>query len=203
MSQPIAALPRVLERFNLPAQRWQPEPLSAAACAGLCEQWAGVWVEKPMGLRESSVGGRLVAAFNHYLDTHNLGIVSGPDCPFAFHPDWTFLPDVALVPWERCAPEGMPTDPICPALPTLVAEVLSDSNPAAEMQHKRNVYFAAGVQLVWEIDVQLRTVAIYTQPTRLERTLTRTQTLDGGSVLPGFVLALVDLFRTLDRRPQG
>ena len=56
------------------------------------------------------------------------------------------------------------------------------------MRQKRRDYFAAGVQLVWEVDPEARTVSVYTDvegPT----VLTQDDTLDGGSVLPGFTLA--------------
>ena len=74
----------------------------------------------------------------------------------------------------------------------------SDSRPG-EMAVKRQDYFAAGVELVWEIDPDARTVVVYSSPTQ-STTLTAADTLDGGAVLPGFTLPLQQLFAELDRQ---
>jgi len=54
-------------------------------------------------------------------------------------------------------------------------------------------YFEAGVRLVWMVDPRKRTVRAYTAPD--QSVLIKTgQSLDGGAVLPGFVLRLDELF---------
>ena len=55
---------------------------------------------------------------------------------------------------------------------------------------------AANVELVWEIDPDAHTVAVFTVRGGCS---SNCGTLDGGSVLPGFRLALHDLFAELDR----
>jgi len=60
-------------------------------------------------------------------------------------------------------------------------------------------YFAAGVELYWEVDPVKRTVAVYTSLTDVV-TLGIDDTLDGGDVLPGFELPLKDLFAEYDRK---
>jgi Uma2 family endonuclease len=82
--------------------------------------------------------------------------------------------------------------------PNLAVEVLSRSNTPGEMTAKRQEYFAAGVQLVWEINPETRRVVVYRSPTDAT-TLTATDNLDGGTVLPGFALPLHQLFAELDR----
>jgi Uma2 family endonuclease len=66
------------------------------------------------------------------------------------------------------------------------------------MAIKRQDYFAAGVELVWEVNPRSRTVAVYTAPAQFT-TLTVADTLDGGTVLPGFTLPVRELFDELDR----
>lgn len=83
--------------------------------------------------------------------------------------------------------------------PDLAAEVLSKSNTPKEMSIKREEYFKAGVEVVWEIDPKKRTIDVYTEPTN-PVTLGIDDTLDGGSVLPGFKLPLTDFFAELDRQ---
>ena len=73
-----------------------------------------------------------------------------------------------------------------------------DDCTRGEMRVKRQDYFTAGVELYWEIDPTARIVAAYTSITDVA-TLTIADTLDGGSVLPGFTLLLQDLFAELDR----
>jgi Uma2 family endonuclease len=67
------------------------------------------------------------------------------------------------------------------------------------MAAKRHDYFAAGVELVWEIDPDARTAVVYTAPAH-GTTLTAADTLEGGTVLPGFDLPLATLFAELDRQ---
>jgi Uma2 family endonuclease len=77
--------------------------------------------------------------------------------------------------------------------------VLSQGNTDEEMKRKRDEYFAAGVRLVWLVDPEARTVTVYIAPDQ-SKLLMQEQTLDGGDVLPGFALALKDLFAELDRQ---
>ena len=77
-------------------------------------------------------------------------------------------------------------------------EVLSQSNTPGEMAAKRRDYFGAGVELVWEIDPDDRSVVVYTSVSAAT-TLGAGDVLDGGTVLPGFTLAVADLFAELDR----
>ena len=66
------------------------------------------------------------------------------------------------------------------------------------MARKRQEYFAAGVQLVWLVDPEARTVEVFTAPEQ-SAVLHAEQTLEGGAVLPGFALPLQELFAELDR----
>jgi Uma2 family endonuclease len=96
----------------------------------------------------------------------------------------------------------VPAEPIPLVAPDLAVEVLSRSNTPREMARKRREYCEAGTRLVWEVDPAARTVTVFTSPERFT-VLDATQTLDGGSVLPGFTLALADLFAELDRTAKG
>jgi Uma2 family endonuclease len=76
--------------------------------------------------------------------------------------------------------------------------VLSASNTPREMRRKLGEYFDAGVRLVWMVDPETQTVAVHTAANDF-KLFERSETIDGGSVLPGFVLPLEDLFSELDR----
>ena len=72
-------------------------------------------------------------------------------------------------------------------------EVLSPSNTEKEMERKRKEYFFGGTRLVWIVDESKRTVEVWTSPDDCV-TLTEGDTLDGGDLLPGFRVALKDIF---------
>lgn len=164
----------------------------------LCELVDGVLLEKVMGLIESALAGLLIEVLRAFVVPRNLGIVTGADGTIELISGLVRIPDVAFISWDRLPGRRYPTAPIPQLAPNLAVEVLSRSNTPGEMAVKRQDYFTAGVELVWEIDPDARTVAVYTSVTDVT-TLTETDTLDGGSVLPGFTLPLRDLFAELDR----
>jgi Uma2 family endonuclease len=163
-----------------------------------CELIDGTLVEKVMGFLESGLGMFLGRKLADFVDTHNLGIATGMDGTFELMPHLVRIPDVAFTSWDRLPGGRYPTAPIPAIAPNLAVEVLSHSNTPREMALKRRDYFAAGVELVWEVDPTDRTVAVYTSATAM-RTLTIADTLDGGTVLPGFTIAVGEVFAQLDR----
>ena len=82
-------------------------------------------------------------------------------------------------------------------VPDFVVEVLSISNTRGEMARKRREYFQAGVRLVWMVDPQSRTVAVYTDPESVS-IATEEDIIDGRDVLPGWKVDLGRLFAKLD-----
>ena len=75
----------------------------------------------------------------------------------------------------------------------MAVEVLSKSNTKPEMAKKLGEYFGVGVKLVWMVDPRKRTVRIHTA-VHQSVLFKEGETLDGGAVLPGFVLRLDELF---------
>ena len=165
---------------------------------GICELVDRVLVEKGMGYTESGLALFLGGLLNLFVIPRNLGIVSGADGMMRLFPGLVRVPDLGFASWERIPGRRRPDTPIAGFAPDLVVEVLSPSNTKAEMARKRAEYFAAGVRLVWEVDPRKRIVSVFTAPER-PTVLDALMTLDGGDVLPGFVLPLADLFAELDR----
>jgi Uma2 family endonuclease len=157
----------------------------------------GILVEKGMGYRESLLAGFLIAALRAFVRPRNLGLVSGPDGFVRLFPGLVRAPDVAYASWDRFPDGKVPDRPVPTLAPDLVAEILSESNTAKEMGRKRGEYFSQGVSVVWEIDPETRTVMVY-EPDGTATTLTESDRLDGGDVLPGFSLELRELFAELD-----
>ncbi len=164
-----------------------------AATGRICELVDGILVEKAVGYYESCVAAELIYFIRRYLESNNLGMVLGEAGTLEILADLVRAADVSFIRWERF-PEGkLPEEPIPELVPDLAVEVLSKSNTPAEMKRKRGEYFDAGVQLVWLIDPKTRTANVYTAPEN-PTFIDRDGVLDGGDVLPGFMLALAELF---------
>jgi Uma2 family endonuclease len=136
-----------------------------------------------------------------FVKSRNLGLVTGADGMMRLVPGLVRIPDVAFISWERLPHRRMPTEPIPDVVPDLAVEVLSAANTPGEMARKRQDYFAAGVRRVWQVDPNARAVEVFTAPDQ-SIVLHEAELLEGGTVLPGFTLPLVELFGELDRQGE-
>jgi Uma2 family endonuclease len=194
------------ERVRLrppPGTATEQDVLEVHARTGrLCELVDGVLVEKGMGFRESLLACVLITLLSNFVRPRNLGLVTGESGMMRLAAGLVRIPDVAFISWERLPDRRVPSEPIPGLAPDIAIEVLSQSNTRREMARKRQEYFAAGVWLVWQVDPVTRTVEVYTTPEQYTL-LHETDTLEGGAALPGFVLALREVFAELDRQGQG
>jgi Uma2 family endonuclease len=126
---------------------------------------------------------------------HQLGVVYSAETGFvlARDPDLVRASDVAFVRAERLTSD-LDEDKFVPFPPDLAVEVVSPSDRARDVHDKVMDYLDAGVRLVWLIHLRRRTVTVYTSD-RTARILREGDELDGGDVLPGFRLAVADIFR--------
>jgi Uma2 family endonuclease len=164
----------------------------------LCELVDGVLVEKAMGFRESLLAAALIVTLGNFVRPRNLGLVTAPDGMIRLAAGLIRIPDVAFISWDHLPNRRVPTAPIPALAPDLAIEVLSAGNTAREMARKCREYFAAGVRLVWLVEPETRSVAVYTTPEH-STVLREEDTLEGGAVLPGFALSVRELFAELDR----
>jgi Uma2 family endonuclease len=155
-------------------------------------------VEKGMGYRESLLATFLIPHIQNFVRPPNLGLVTGESGMLRLFAGLVRIPDVAYVSWARIPGGRVPTTPIPQLAPDLAVEVLSPSNTIREMERKRREYFESGVRLVWIVDPDARTVAVYTEPEN-PKIFTEADDLLGGEVLAGFAIPLRDLFAELDR----
>ncbi len=179
-----------------------PEPIAIAASAAndadgesLYEVVDGQVVEKPP-MATNSV--HLCGVFHEWIAPfarqHQLGraefemmYLLNPATGLKRRPDTSF---VSYARWPKATP--LPEDEGWNVIPDLVV-VVSPSNLANEMKRKIAEYFTAGVRLVWVAYPNIGLMESYDSPSSV-RILDRSGTLDGGIVLPGFRLALTDLF---------
>lgn len=103
-------------------------------------------------------------------------------------------PDLAFISYDRW-PKGRraPNRVAWPILPDLAIEVVSISDKAWDVLDKIREYFEGGVREVWLVFPKQELVHIYRAFDRIE-VVTRDGVIDGGAVIPGFRLPLVDLF---------
>jgi len=198
--QSPVTIAELIEQLGVSANRirYQPPPGTAteddviALCDQniYCELINGVLVEKAVGQHESRMAAWLIYYLLDYIEHgHDLGIVHGSDSPHRFFEGQIRYPDVAFVAYDRL-PDGRPTrEPIAPWVPNLAVEVMSASNTKREMTDKLEVYFSSGVELVWYVYPESQTVDVYLSPEE-RTTLSITESLDGGDLLPGFSLSI-------------
>ncbi len=78
-------------------------------------------------------------------------------------------------------------------IPKLIVEVLSPSDNTNKVGVRVSQYLQRGVPLVWLVDPETRTVAVY-QPREIHRVFDETEELTGGELLPGFRCPVSRLF---------
>jgi Uma2 family endonuclease len=207
-ARPIENLVDLLERLgNIPPWRvrYHP-PLGTATEADLlavlkervCELIDGVLVEKPLGFNESMLAHFVSVRIDAFVRPRNLGVITGEAGTIRLLSGRVRIPDAAFFSWDRLPGRRPPAVPIPDLTPDLAVEVLSESNTPEEMKLKRQEYFGAGTQLVWEIDPDTRTARAYTAPDTYTE-LASTDVLDGATILPGFSLSLAEVFAERDR----
>lgn len=158
---------------------------------------AGHLVERQSGGVSSWVGGRLYQLLANFCDANSLGWVfpadAGYQC-FPFAPSQVRKPDVSFVRRGRL-PDERPPDGYLMIAPDLAVEVLSPNDLAYEVDQKILDYLTAGVQLVWVVNPETRSVRIHRQDRSLAG-LEESDGLDGETVVPGFRCAVKELFPT-------
>lgn len=148
----------------------------------------------PAGFEHGAIGFNLGLALGNFVKSKKLGIVVSADTGFMLEtdPDTVRAPDVAFVRQERVAASGL-TRKFFPGAPDLAVEVISPSDILNEVDEKVEHWLQAGTQLVWVVNPRQKTVTVY-QKDAHTRILTEKDQLEGDPVLPGFQLAVAEIF---------
>lgn len=96
----------------------------------------------------------------------------------------------------------IPSDRRAPATatpPDFVIEVLSPSDRATMVEAKVGDWLRAGVPLLWYVNPQTGVTTVYAGPSI--RRVPPEETLDGGTVLPGFTVRMADVLSELEAQP--
>lgn len=159
----------------------------------ICELIDGVLVEKVSSDLSSILAVELATHVGTFIRPHRLGWVLGPNGYYWINEHSLRAPDVSFSrrdqrPCQRVLDEGY--SDIAPAL---AIEIFSPGNTTAELERKRDEFFAAGTELFWIVYPEQQEIVVSTSPDQ-HRTLGAHDTLDGGTVLPGFTLKVGELF---------
>ncbi len=142
----------------------------------------------------SEVAGEFFRRIANHVVERGLGRVYAAETGFLLgrDPDTVLAPDVAFVRAERLPPPAERRGYL-PLAPDLVVEIVSPSDRTGEIQQKVDRYLDAGVRLVWTVDPDARTVAVY-RPGHPPLVRHQGDTVDGEDVLPDLHLPVADFF---------
>ncbi|MGH2557701.1 MAG: Uma2 family endonuclease [Thermomicrobiales bacterium] len=149
----------------------------------------------PGGGEHTEIGFELGRPLGNHVVANKLGRVYMFEAGFLLSedPETVRAPDVAFVRADRLPPRAERKGYLRIS-PDLAVEVISPHDRLSEISEKVAEYLSYGVRAVWVIDPRLQTVTIY-EADRHPRVLVVGDTLDGGDVVPGFQIAVADLFR--------
>lgn len=107
-------------------------------------------------------------------------------------PQLAVKPEVSYVRADRL-PLGDLYDEPLELVPDLVVEVVPPNDRAGNVEERIQRYLRFGVPLLWVLWPRRRAITVYADG-RLVRELSDDDELDGGDVLPGFRVAIAEIF---------
>ena len=149
----------------------------------------------PSALPPTEVAGNIFGRLWNFLRRHrHLGRCGFADAGFRLEsdPDTVRAPDIWFLRADRVPPGGPPRGGYWPGTPDLAVEVLSPSDRFTAVLRKAQDYLAAGTELVWVVDPEGRSAAIF-RPGQAPTLIGESGILDGGDLLPGFSVRLRDV----------
>jgi len=169
------------------------EQLLEAGDIGRCELVRGeLRTMIPPSFQHGRITIKLTRPIVNHVEAHGLGTVVAAETGFVLsrEPDTVRAPDIAFV---RTARGPGPDRGYFPGAPDLAVEVLSPDDRPRYVREKVAEWLEAGTRAVWVVDPRVRTVTVHT-PAEDPRVLQEAEILDGGDVLPGFTLAVRNVF---------
>ena len=148
----------------------------------------------PPGNEHGVICLRLGSKILLHVEEHQLGLATSNDAGVVLErgPDTVRGPDLAYFSKERFSPTGR-TIGYPEVSPDLVVEVKSPSDSLSEVHDKALMWLNAGVDMVWVVLPDTRSVDIYRADAETV-TVSEPTTLSGGDILPGFHCNLTDIF---------
>jgi len=156
----------------------------------LFEFIGGEVVEAPSNPYSSEVSSKIIYFLHQWMrDTNITGHVTGEQGGYRVSGE-RYAPNVAFISKAR-QPE-LAREGYNPNAPDLAAEVVSPTDSERLLKIKIANYLAAGTT-VWAVYPETKEIEVYA-PGEPVKVLDENATLDGGKALPGFKLAVQDVF---------
>ncbi len=149
------------------------------------------------GMEHGYVACLLVAALTTFVRPQKLGIICDSSTAFTLKTGNKRSPDVSFVSSERLKGLSRPPRGFFQGSPDLAVEILSPGNTIEEMHEKIVEYFENDTRLLWKIDPSERCILVYHSP-EPDRLLRVGDCLDGENIVPGFAMAVSELFEPWD-----
>jgi Uma2 family endonuclease len=148
----------------------------------------------PAGNVHGRVAMNVGISLGGYVKAHDLGALYAAETGFRFTGDLDTVraPDVALVSQARVEAVGE-VEGIWPEAPDLAVEVISPGDSYSEVEEKVLGWIEAGTKMVIVVNPRQRSATEYKSPTDITA-LAETDVLDGGDIIPGFELAVREIF---------
>ena len=153
------------------------------------EYIGGEIVEVVSNSLSSQIGMNIGAEIRFYLKANDLGYLTDAQGGYRVSGE-DYMPDVGYL--SKARHPKRPRDTWVPIAPDLAVEVVSPTDRPSKIAAKVANYLAAGT-LLWYFYPDEQEVYVY-ESGKPVKTLTINDTLDGGNVLPGFKVALKDIF---------
>jgi len=182
-----------------PSSEWTDEELMALPDDGFKRELVnGEIVMSPAGLNHGDIINVLSAALTTFALERKLGRTFDGQTGFRMRSQDLLSPDISFISRSRLA--GMRRAPagFFRGSPDLAVEVLSPGESVGHAEEKVAQYFENDTKLAWIVNPINRTVQVYTTGRTPDRMLRTGDSLDGGSLLPGFTFPVADLFADYD-----
>lgn len=149
------------------------------------------------------IASQINASLVQLVQRDQIGVVFTSDASyrcFKDDPDRVRRPDVSFIHRLRMKPEYLVGH--VPIHPDLAVEVVSPNDSYYEVRQKVAEYIEAGVRLVWVVDPETRIIDVY-RANRTSQVVQNGDMLDGEDVVPGFTIALAEIFKPPPMAPTA
>jgi Uma2 family endonuclease len=178
-----------VQKIDMPAAEFDRFALLPENADHLFELINGEVIEAVSNGKSSELASHINILLGGFVYQNKLGFTTGADGGYQIG-NQRYIPDCAFVSKHK---QAKPTSEAYNSLPPdLAVEVLSPSNTPDEIAIKVDNYLRAGV-VVWVVNPDAQRVTVH-RPDAPPKTYGIDETLDGSGVLPGFTLAVRDIF---------
>ncbi|NER34504.1 MAG: Uma2 family endonuclease [Oscillatoria sp. SIO1A7] len=149
------------------------------------------------GMKHGGIGSFLGGLLAIYVRQNKLGIVCDYSTAFVLKTGNKRAPDISFVAKERLQGLKRPPRGLFRGSPDLAFEIISPNNTVEELHEKIVEYFDNETRLLWVIHPDEKYLLIYHSP-EPDRFLTSQDTFEGEAIVPGFSVAVAELFEEWD-----